>query len=103
MKNYLLALATNTRYFGFDIILFIAGIAGSIVLLNKDNKLTPWKKFLSVLSGGLTANYLTPIVAKWFLLSDDYMYGIAFLMGYGGLRSVENIFILFTSKIKKEA
>ena len=101
MKNYFLNLAITTRYFGFDVILFIAGIAGGIVFLSKDNKLSPWKKFLSVLSGGLTANYLTPIVGQWLHLSDDTLYGIAFMLGYGGLRSVEAIFIAFINRAKK--
>jgi len=103
MKNYFISLAINTRYFGFDIILFIAGIAGGIVFLSKDNKLSPWKKFLSVLSGGLTANYLTPLVGQWLHLSDDTLYGIAFMLGYGGLKSVENILLILTSKINKDA
>lgn len=101
MKTYFLSLAANTRYFGFDIILFLAGIAGGIAFLTKNPKLTTWQKFTSVLSGGFTANYLTPLVGKWFLLSDDTLYGIAFLLGYGGLKSVEGIYLVFSNKIKK--
>ncbi|OIQ22223.1 MAG: hypothetical protein BM557_01235 [Flavobacterium sp. MedPE-SWcel] len=92
--------------FGFDVILFIAGLAGGIVVLNRSNKLTRIQKFSTVLSGGLTANYLTPLVAEWLNLSDKTLYGLAFILGYGGLKFVEIFYISFhnkfsTSKITK--
>ena len=102
MKTFFINAVSNVKFFGFDIILFIAGIAGGIAFLTKSPKLTRVQKFTSVLSGGFTANYLTPVVCLWFSIPDSYSNGIAFLLGYGGLKSVESIFMVFSNKIKKE-
>lgn len=102
MKTYLYAFILNTRQLGFDTILFTAGLAGGITFLTKGQKLTKLQKLSSVISGGFTANYLTPVVADWINLSDNALYGLAFLLGYGGLKSVESIFTALTLRIKKE-
>ncbi|MES2487568.1 MAG: hypothetical protein V4581_16680 [Bacteroidota bacterium] len=52
------------KAFGLDAVLLLAGIAGGISSLTKTSKLTKSQKFISVLSGGFTANYLTPLVGK---------------------------------------
>lgn len=101
MRLLFIALEIVNKYFGIDVILFIAGLAGGITFLTKSPKLTKLQKFSSVLSGGFTANYLTPLVADWIHLSENALYGLAFLLGYGGLKSVETIFTAATSKIKK--
>jgi hypothetical protein len=59
------------------------------------------QRFLTTLSGGLSANYLTPIVANWFNLDPSVLYGIAFLLGYSGMKSVELILSIFQNKVKK--
>ena len=74
---------------GIKSIIFIAGIAGGIASLTKKTKLSKWEKFISILTGGFTANYLTPLAAEWVDLSENTHYGMAFLLGYGGLASVE--------------
>jgi len=74
---------------GIKTIIFIAGIAGGITSLKKKSDLSWWERFLAVLSGGFTANYLTPLAAEWINLSENTHYGLAFLLGYGGLASVE--------------
>jgi len=53
------------------------------------------------MAGGLSANYLTPIVGEWLKLPDNVLYGIAFLLGYSGMKSVEILINNFYSKIKK--
>jgi dihydroorotate dehydrogenase len=74
---------------GIDIVLFVAGLAGAIVSLTKNNKMNTFERFIVVFSGGLSANYLTPLTAEWFNLSEKTLYGLAFLIGYGGLKTVE--------------
>ena len=69
--------------------IIIAGLAGGITSLYKKSKLKWWERFIAVLSGGLTANYLTPLAAEWINLTENTHYGLAFLLGYGGLASVE--------------
>jgi uncharacterized membrane protein len=83
MKNFFNSL-------GFDIT-FIAGIAGGIVSLTKQKDLSFKESLIAVLSGGFTANYLTPLVAEWLNFSEKTLYGIAFLLGYTGLKTVEII------------
>ena len=46
---------------------------------------------LGVASGTLSANYLTPLVVGMLNLEGKAQYGIAFLLGYFGLRGVEEL------------
>lgn len=87
---------------GIKTILFIAGIAGGITSLKKKSDLSWWERFLAVLSGGFTANYLTPLAAEWINLSQNTHYGLAFLLGYGGLASVELLWKRLHKNDKKE-
>jgi len=74
---------------GIKLIVFVAGLAGGIASLTKKSNLDWWERLLAVLTGGFTANYLTPLAAEWINLSENTHYGMAFLLGYGGLTSVE--------------
>lgn len=102
MKTLLFTFIQVLKDFGIDVILIIAGFAGGIAFIHKGGKLTRLQKISTVLSGGLTANYLTPLVAEWFNLSTNTLYGIAFILGYGGLKSVEICFKVFQSKFSKQ-
>lgn len=97
--RFYLSIMSTFKALGIDVILFIAGVAGGIAFLTKSPKLTRWQKFTSVVSGGFTANYLTPLVGQWFNLTDNALYGIAFLLGYGGLKSVESLWLYFQKKV----
>ncbi|WP_417366908.1 hypothetical protein [Flavobacterium beibuense] len=88
---------------GIDMFFLIAGMAGGFAFLNKTKNLNWKQKFTSVLSGGFTANYLTPIVGHWLDLDNNMLYGAAFLLGYGGLKSVEAVFILFQNKLGNDS
>lgn len=90
------------KYLGFDVILMIAGFAGGVASLTKSTQLNKWQKFVSVMSGGFAANYLTPVAGRWLNLGDDVLYGIGFLLGYGGLKAVETIFLFFIGKFKND-
>jgi uncharacterized membrane protein len=98
MKVPYLSIFHTLKSFGLDVILFTAGLAGGIAFLTKSDKLTRFQKFTTVLSGGFTANYLTPLVASWLNLSESTLYGLAFLLGYGGLKSVETLYSFFHDK-----
>ena len=86
---------------GIESPIFIAGASGSIAFLTKNNKMSVLQKFLTVLSGGLSANYLTPLVGNWLGLDDKILFGVAFLLGYSGMKSVEVLITEFFNKIKK--
>lgn len=90
------------KYIGIESQTFIAGMSGAVVFLTKSKNMTRTQQFLTVLSGGLSANYLTPVVANWFNLNPSVLYGIAFLLGYSGMKSVELLISVFYKKIKKE-
>lgn len=87
---------------GFDVILFIAGVSGAIAFLPKNTTKSKLEKFISVISGGLAANYLTPLFGSLLNLNNDGLYGLAFLVGYGGLKSVELAWQYLASKFSKE-
>ena len=87
------------KIYGISSEIFIAGISGSIVFLTRSKNMSNLQRFLTVLSGGLSANYLTPLVSNWFNLETNTLYGIAFLLGYSGMKSVETILKVITKKI----
>lgn len=78
---------------------FIAGMSGGITFLTKRKDMTWIQRFLTVMSGGFTANYLTPLVAIYLHLDEKALYGIAFLLGYTGMKSVEMIIIKVKNRI----
>lgn len=88
---------------GIEVIVFIAGLAGGITSLStKPKNMTRSQQFLSVLAGGFTANYLTPLVGAWLNLSDNTLYGVGFLLGYSGLKVVELLMKKLHSKIGED-
>jgi hypothetical protein len=74
---------------GINLGLSFAGFAGSLVMIGK--KEFSWKKALvSIPSGVFSANYLTPIVVEGLgMQQGSAEYGIAFIMGYLGLKGTE--------------
>lgn len=88
---------------GIDKVLLLAGIAGGFVsLTSKPKGMTRLQQIGTVISGGLTANYLTPLVAEWWSGSDHTVYGLAFVLGYSGMKSIEIIFKVLNAKIKHQ-
>ena len=79
------------RAIGIDFVLIISGCSGAVSLLtSKKNTVMNWKEKASIfLAGGLSANYLTPLVIHLTNLSDEYRAGFGFLIGYSGLKTVE--------------
>lgn len=75
---------------GIEVIIFFAGLAGGVTsLTTKPKDMTRKQQLITVFAGGFAANYLTPLVAEWLNLSDKSLYGIAFLLGYSGMKSIE--------------
>lgn len=74
---------------GINLGLSFAGFAGSLVMIGK--KEFSWKKaIISIPSGVFSANYLTPIVVDGLGMNGgNAEYGIAFIMGYLGLKGTE--------------
>lgn len=87
------------REYGIDVVFFIAGMAGGISSLSKDDSKSYWLKFTTVLSGGLVANYLTPLFMEYFNINNNVTLGIGFMIGYSGLKTVEIMINKFKSKV----
>ena len=75
--------------YGFNVWLLVAGAAGAFVKMGKKEELTFPQRFFTVVSGGLIANYLTPLVFHFIIVPEDMRFGFAFLFGWGGLESVK--------------
>jgi hypothetical protein len=79
------------KEFGLDLAVLFAGFAGSLASITKEKNLSRWQRVVTVAVGGLIAAYMTPIFGNMWSLSEEFKYGIGFVLGYTGLRSMEYI------------
>lgn len=86
---------------GITIEILIAGLFGGLAFASREKKMSFLEKSVSVIVGGAVANYLTPLIIDWIKMSENSQYGIAFILGYTGLKSVEWVIDKFKSKIDK--
>lgn len=77
---------------GIDITLMLAGMFGSLIMVSKKSAYNIKASLLGVASGTLAANYLTQVAIELFELEGRSQYGVAFLLGYFGLKGVETLF-----------
>jgi len=87
---------------GFEVSMVLAGFFGALASVSKDKKMSFFEKSVSVVVGMSVSNYMTPIVFDWTNAGENTKYGIAFLLGYSGLKSVEYIIDKFKSKFDKK-
>lgn len=76
---------------GIEVTFILAGLFGALASVSKEKKMSFWEKFVSIIVGGAVSNYITPIVVSWISAGENTKYGIAFILGYTGLKSVEYI------------
>jgi hypothetical protein len=89
----------HLRDIGINIGLLVAGFAGSLVNVKKDGHKNWATTLTSLLAGTLSANYLTPVVVKFFNMQDsNTQYAAAFIMGFLGLHGVEFVIDRFKKK-----
>lgn len=80
----------NLNEYGIDVGLLISGLFGAILLTSKDSAKNYGKTISSLVGGAASANYIAPVVITFTKLSDNhYQYGIAFLLGFLGLKGIE--------------
>jgi hypothetical protein len=90
----------NLKDYGIDVGLLISGLFGAILLTSKGSAMNLTRTVSSLVGGAASANYITPIVVNMAKLDDThYHYGIAFLLGFLGLKGIE----YFSSKLIPEA
>lgn len=84
--------------FGLDMKLLFAGFAGALASLTKERELSWFERFVTVLVGGFVSAYMTPWVGKMINMGDEMKYGVGFILGYTGLRTVEWIISKYFKK-----
>jgi hypothetical protein len=89
----------DLKEYGIDVGLLISGLFGSILLTSKDSARNLGKTISSLVGGAASANYITPVVISITKLDDTHFhYGIAFLLGFLGLKGIE----FFSNKLLPE-
>lgn len=76
---------------GIDITLTLTGLMGSLLMVSKNSANDVKTTLIGVASGTLSANYLTGLVVDVVGMEGKAEYGIAFLLGYFGLKGVEQL------------
>jgi hypothetical protein len=89
----------NLKAYGIDVGLLISGLFGAILLTSKGSAMNIARTTYSLIGGAASANYITPIVVSIAKLDESHFhYGIAFLLGFLGLKGVE----YFSAKLLPE-
>jgi hypothetical protein len=84
---------------GFNIGLALSGLLGSLVTIwRSKKKMNVKEQALSMIAGTLSANYLTPLVISFMDLKDNTQFGVAFVVGFGGLKAVEYVYDKYFTK-----
>ncbi len=80
----------DLKQYGIDIGLLISGLFGSILLTSKTSSKNIGRTISSLVGGAASANYITPILIGFAKIDGThYQYGIAFLLGFLGLKGIE--------------
>jgi len=77
--------------FGIDLSLSLVGMFGSLIMVGKKAAKNFRASVFGIVSGTLSANYLTPLVIKYANLEGKAQFGVAFLLGYFGLKGIESL------------
>lgn len=94
MKNFL-------SNFGIDLTLMITGMFGSLLMVSKQSAKN-WKTaLLGIATGTLSANYLTQVAVDLLGLEGKSQFGVAFLLGYFGLKGVEQLASTYLKRHEK--
>lgn len=84
---------------GLNIGLAVSGFFGSLLLVGKQKEHNLREQIYSVIGGTMSANYLTPVIIDTFKLqTESLQYGVAFVVGFGGLKVVEFVYEKWFSK-----
>lgn len=81
---------------GINIGLMIGGFFGSLITIKKKRSIK--EQLLSVVTGTMSANYLSPVIIEYMSLDGSSQYGTAFIVGFGGLKVVEAFYDKFFNK-----
>jgi len=76
---------------GVNIGIALAGMFGSLIMLGKNSSANLRTTLFAIITGVSSANYITPIVSNMINISEQYQMGVAFILGFLGLKGVEKI------------
>lgn len=96
MKLYL-----ALKEIGIDLAFMLAGLFGGVAFLSKPNEMTNWQKFLTIVAGIGSANYMTPAFLYISRLPEQLGYTLAFIFGLMGLKAVDLVINKYKSKYDK--
>jgi len=90
--------------YGLDLGFLVSGFFGALILSLRNKKKSLAKSIASILAGTLSANYLTPLILNFAPASiqENGKYAFAFIMGYMGLKGLEEIVEIFSAYIKSK-
>jgi xanthine/uracil/vitamin C permease (AzgA family) len=79
--------------YGLDVGFMLSGFFGALLLALRSKGQKISTTIATILAGTACANYLTPLVINLIpdSLKEDAKYGIAFMMGFAGLKGLEII------------
>lgn len=89
--------------FGIHISLIIAGVFGSLLSLEDKQGLNAWQRVGVFISGGAIANYLTPLLIDWLDVNDSVRFGMAFILGFSGLKGLKFIILKIKGRYHKDS
>jgi hypothetical protein len=84
MKEFLESIGVNVG-------IALAGMFGSLIMLGKNSSSNLRTTLFAIITGVSSANYITPIVSNMINISEQYQMGVAFILGFLGLKGVEKI------------
>jgi len=80
----------NLKQYGIDLGLLLSGLFGAVLLTSKGSAMNLTRTISSLIGGAASANYITPLVVNVAKLNGEHFnYGIAFILGFLGLKGIE--------------
>ncbi len=83
--------STAAGIFGVKYAALIAGMAGAVISLRFIDDLSVFGRVLAVLTGALTAGYLSPAAGQWLALSQPTENAIAFVLGLTAMNVIPGL------------
>lgn len=88
---------------GINLTISVAGLFGSLLMVGKSAATNLKSTLIAIITGVASANYLTPVVCDIAKISDtNYKNGVAFILGFLGLKGVEAVTKRFIKDHQKQ-
>ncbi|MDG4866538.1 hypothetical protein P8631_00735 [Guyparkeria sp. 1SP6A2] len=83
--------STVAGFFGVKYAALIAGAAGAVISLRYIDDLSVFGRVLAVLTGTLTAGYLSPAAGQWLGVAQQTENAIAFVLGLTAMNAIPGL------------